>query len=438
MPTLAYYLKLLELPNLELENLVEMEIETNPLIEKEESEELQTKELSEQKREADEFNISDLFAGDSSISYEYSEEEFDPLENVPAQNDKLHDHLLRQAQRKFKGRDLEIAELIISNIEEDGHLAVPLEEFVQEGYEIEELQRVRKEIQFFDPVGCAWQDIKESLLAQLEKLGYGSGSVEYILVRDYLTNFKDSSFKEAVKKLDISEDRLAEAKKVIMKLNPRPGLTYSTSDMQYVMPDFVICWQDDRLVARCNDDNIPRIRIKSEYIEKLRCSNSIPPDELEFIKKKLQSAQNLKFAIEQRRKTLNRIINFLLEYQKEYFIYGPGYLKPITMVEFAKHLGVNTSTISRAVANKYLESPAGIYKLKFFFTAPVAKTARRHILEKIKEIIANEEKNAPLSDAQISKKLARAGIIISRRTVTKYREQLGIPPHQLRRKDQVV
>ncbi len=436
LPSLTCYLKLLALPNVELEGLIQAEIDSNPLLEEITSEpELEETQTDKGKEDTEEFGILDLYAGNSNIAYDNIEEEFDPMENIPAQNDKLYDYLMRQAERKFKGLDLEIAELIISNIEDDGYLAVSPEDLSQDNYKIEDIQRIRKEIQLFDPPGCAWREVKEALLAQLEKLGYPQDSLEYILIRDYLPRFnKTNGYREIKKKLNISEERLNTAKGVLMKLDPRPGLRYSAAPSGYIIPDFIIYWQDDRLVARVNDDNIPRIRIKEQYIQKIKHPENLAAEELEFLKEKLRSAKNLLVAIEKRHKTLSKIINNLLEYQRDYFLKGPAYLKPITMVDFAKRLGVSPSTISRAVANKYIESPCGIHKMKFFFTAPVGKMDKRYILKKIKEIIEHEDKNSPFSDSQLARKLVRSGIIISRRTVTKYREQLNIPPNQYRKR----
>ncbi len=430
IPSLVYYLKLLELPNIELEALVRDELDSNPLLEEVEDTEEELIEVEKSKDSKENFELLDFYARDDLPNFSESEEEQrDLFENAPAQNDKLYDHLMRQAERKFAGKDLEIAELIISNIDDDGYLAATPEELTQEGYETNDIERIKKEIQFFDPVGCAWRDIREPLLAQLYHLGYSPDSVECQLIKNYLKNLRNGNLKECLEQLNINEERLARARQVIMKLDPRPGLQYASVNSPYVFPDFVIFWQDNNLDGRLNEENIPRIRIKREYLEKFNQNN----DEAEFVRQKLKSAQNLIFAIEKRRKTLTRIMKTILDYQREYFLRGEGFLKSITMVDFAKQLGVNPSTISRAIANKYLESPRGIYKLKFFFSAPVGKIDKDYIFDKIKETVSTEDKSAPLSDVQIAKRLSRMGIIISRRTVAKYREMLNIPPHHLRR-----
>ncbi|MEO0185114.1 MAG: RNA polymerase factor sigma-54 [candidate division WOR-3 bacterium] len=430
LPSLVFYLKLLEMPNVELETLVRQELDSNPLLEEIEETEEEIEETENKNNKTEDFDLLDFYAREDMPNLpEPEEEQMDLFENTPAQNDKLYDHLIKQAERKFTGKDLEIAELIISNIEDDGYLAVSPEELTKEGYDINDIERIKKQIQFFDPVGCAWRDVRESLLAQLQHLGHPPDSVECILIRDYLKNLRNGNLKECMDRLGIDEERLVRAKQIIMKLDPRPGLQYAALNSPYVYPDFIIFWQDNDLNVRLNEESVPRIRIKREYLEKHKQKG----DESEFVRHKLRAAQNLIFAIEKRRKTLSRIMKAILDYQREYFLKGDTFLKSITMVDFAKQLGVNPSTLSRAIANKYLESPRGINKLKFFFTAPLGKTDKKYIFDKITETIANEDKSAPLSDVQIAKKLARMGVIISRRTVAKYREMLNIPPHHLRK-----
>lgn len=444
LPTLTYYLKLIVLPNLELETYLRHELEANPLLEQnleessnereEEEVETEDKEKSEKEsKESNEFDFLDFFAEEQYVSYKNRRDEFDPLDNVPAQGEKLYDYLKRQALRKFSGRDLEIAELVISNIEENGHLATSPEELATEGYDVNDVTAIIKKIQHFDPIGCAWRDVKEPLLVQLEVLGYPSDSVEYILVRDYLKDLRSNRRKEIMKVLHINKERFAKAKEVIRTLDPKPGWRYSTTPSRYITPDFIICWQDNKLIANLNDEPVARIRIRRQYVEILKNQKNVPREQLAFIKQKYQAARNIIFAIEQRRKTLTRVIEAILEYQREFFENGYNHLKSITMTDFAKQLDVNPSTISRALANKYLESPWGIHKLKFFFTAPVGQTDKHLILNRIKEIIEKEDKSSPLSDTQITRKLSRQGIMISRRTISKYRDLLNIPAHQFRR-----
>ncbi|MGB3341827.1 MAG: RNA polymerase factor sigma-54 [bacterium] len=444
LPTLVYYLKLIEIPNLELENYLRQEIETNPLLEdiqqepgsetdEDEGENENTIEESKESDENIDLSLLELFAEDTKINFSKEERQFDPLDNVPAQGEKLYDILMRQARATFDDEEMEIAEAIISNIEEDGHLTIPPEEIGGEKFTHQDILCVLKQIQHFEPIGCAWRDAREPLLVQLCHLGYNESSVECILVRDHLKNLKGDHPKEIMKKLNIDGARFDKAKEIIMTLDPKPGWRCSETTSRYVLPDFIVRWQDNKLCAILNEERRPRIRVRRQYLDMVRSKGNAPKEEIEFIKKRIQSAQNLIIAIDQRRKTLTRIINSILDYQHEFFEKGYSYLKPMTMTEFAKQLNVNTSTISRALANKYLESPLGIHKLKFFFTAAVGDTDKRIIFKKISEIVDSEDKTFPLSDTQIAKKLSRQGIIISRRTISKYRDLIGIPAHQFRR-----
>ena len=441
LPTLKYYLKLIELPNLEIENYIRHELEANPLLEEmspdatsesDDSESSGDEDKPEDLKEIEELNIAELFADTPSAVYESSVEDFDPIDNVPAQGEKLTDYLLRQAFIAFQDQDLEIARSVISNIEDDGYLSSAPEEIAAEGYELEGVERIIKRIQRFDPVGCAWRDKKEPLFIQLEVLGCDSASVECILVRDYLKDMRSNRYGEILKALGISEERFLKAREMVLKLDPKPGWRYSNVASGYVSPDFMIRWRDNRLVASLNDDTVPRVRLRRQYVEVLKNPKGVPREQLDFIRQRARAAQHVIVAIEQRRKTMLRILDNLLEYQRDFFEKGYNYLRPITMTEFARQLSVNPSTISRALANKYIESPQGIHKLKFFFNAPLGDTDKRIIFKKIQEIVENEDKTSPLSDTQISQKLGRQGIVISRRTVSKYLDLMGIPTHQYR------
>lgn len=445
LPTLKYYLKLIELPSLEIENFLRHELEANPLLEETPAdtaaepgesepagEENPAENVKDKDKEIEDLSIADLFSDTPNTAYESVLEELDPLENVAAEGEKLGEYLLRQAFIAFQDQDLDIARAVIANIEDDGFLSASPEEIAGEEYEVGDVRRVIRQIQRFDPVGCAWRDKKEPLFVQLEALGYAHDSVEAVLVRDYLKDLRTNRYQEIIKALNISEDRFLEARTIALRLDPKPGWRYSSSASGYVSPDFMIRWHDDRLVANLNDDTVPRVRLRRQYVDVLKNPKGVPREELDFIRQKARAAQHVIVAIEQRRKTMLRILDNILEYQRDFFEKGYDHLKPITMTEFARQLGVNPSTISRALANKYIESPQGIHKLKFFFNAPLGDTDKRIVFKKIQDIVAGEDKSSPLSDTQIAQKLGRQGIVISRRTISKYRDLMGIPTHQFR------
>ncbi len=446
LPTLVYYLRLIELPNLELDVYLRQEIESNPMLEESSTDEIDNDEIGEstfseeeemsdkeKQEQENEFDVAELFA-DEPIQAAFDFEEYrNPIDNVADEGERLYDLLLRQARSQCEGIDLEVAELIIANINDDGRLAAAPEDIASNEYPLDLVKKIIKKIQNFEPTGCAWQDPRDPLLIQLVKLGYDENSVEYILVRDHLKDLRSNHNEDLIKKFNITESQLIKAKETICKLDPKPGWRCSKTRSKYVSPDFIVRWRENNLIAYLNDESMPRIRLKRQYREILKNPNGVSKEELAFIKQKLQAAQNLMIAIEQRRKTLNRILDGILDFQKDFFKAGYDYLRPMTMTEFARQLNVNPSTISRALANKYLESPWGIHSMKFFFNPAVADTDKRIIFNKIKDIVLKEDKTAPLSDTQIAKKLSRDGIIISRRTVSKYRDLLRIPAHQFRR-----
>ena len=314
LPTLVYYLKLIEIPNIELENYLRQEIETNPLLEEEQQEAEPENDESENETEAEDakesnenidMSLLELFAEDTKINSSKEDRQFDPLDNVPAQDERLYDILMRQARAIFDDEEMKIAEAIISNIEEDGHLTIPPKEIGAGKFTLQDVLDVLKKIQHFEPVGCAWCDIREPLLVQLYHLGYDENSVECILVRDHLKNLKSNHPKEILKKLKIDEARFDQAKEVIMTLDPKPGWRCSGTTSRYVSPDFIIRWQDNELCAILNEERRPRIRIRRQYLDMVKSKGSAPKEEIEFIKQRIQAAHNLIIAIDQRRKTGN-------------------------------------------------------------------------------------------------------------------------------------
>ncbi len=424
-PKLIQFLNLLQLPIVELELLIRKELETNPCLE-------EVVEVSEEKHSSsEEYDIVDFFSEDNYPQpTEKRRFDGDPLENIPAPFSRLGEELTRQAKSIFNPDQLKIAEFVIINLNDDGFLLLSPEEIASSlDVLLEEVNVIIDTISHFNPVGCAKRSVQESFLVQLAEQGYDEESLEYVIIRDHFNELCGSKRKNLLKKLNIDVEKLNEVMKIIGGLEQRPGRKFFSAQPGYVNPDFSVEWQEGNIVAIHNDEYLPRVRLKSRYIEIIKNPDQFSEDELKFVRKKLKSAHFFLTAIEQRRMTLNRIINKIIEHQHDFFEKGYDFLKPITMTEMAQQLGVNVSTISRAIQGKYVESPWGIHELKFFFSAPVYDMDKRIILSKIEEFIKQEDKMRPLSDHEISKRLNREGITISRRTVTKYRELLGIPSH---------
>lgn len=443
LPLLYNFLRILEMPNLELDLHLREALEENPVLEEVEAEpeelapdveETKPERLADSAAESlDDSALLDAFRDPNIVTGGAVESELDKFESIPAQDERLYDQLMHQANAVFSDRDAEIAELVISNIEKDGYLSIAPEELAGPEYPLEDVQRVIARIRMFDPVGCAWRDLRDCLLAQLAKRGFAPDAVEARIVQEHLKRIRENRLHDIAVALGVADARVQEAVRVIAKLNPRP-CDSDRADASYVTPDFVIRWEDRKLVAELREEHMVHVRIKREYLEILKNPKGVPAETLEFVRAKRRAAEALIIAVEQRRRTLLRVVGDLLDYQREFFEKGnASFLRPLTMVEFAAMLNVSPSTISRAVSNKYLDTPWGIYRMKYFFNTPVAKVGKQQIHETIKQIVGAEDKTNPLSDAQIAIKLSRHSISISRRTVMKYREQLGIPSHQQRK-----
>jgi len=430
-PKLIQFLNLLQLPTVELELLVRRELETNPCLEEVVETSKETGETSE------EYSTAELIGEDTLPQpVEPAAGEFDRLENVPAPVSRLGEELLRQSRSVFNSEQMKIAEFVIINLNDDGFLLLSNDEITDGlGVPADEANLVVDTLGRFNPVGCARRSVRESFLAQLEEKGYDAECVEYIIVRDHFADLCGSKRKNLLKRLSMSPERFSESLKVIGELESRPGRKFFSAQPGYVNPDFSVEWQEGKLWAIYNGDYLPRIRLRPQYLEMLRNPDLFADDEVKYVQKKVRSAHLFLTAIEQRRMTLNRIMNRVIEYQREFFENGYEHLKPMTMTDLAQKLGVNVSTVSRAIHGKYVESPWGIHELKFFFSAAVSDMDKRIILGKIEEYINREDKSRPLSDQEIARRLAREGINISRRTVTKYREVLGITAHLNRIRD---
>ena len=412
-PKLIQFLTLLQIPTVELDLLIRKELENNPCLEEVVEVSQETSESSE------EYNIVELFGEEVALQPTTKSEEVDPMENIPAIVTRLGEELLRQARSLLTVEQQKIAEFVVINLNDDGFLLLSDEEIAESlGVTVEAVRAVVEAMRHFTPIGCATKSVKESFLVQLEEQGYDQDCLEYIIVRDCFDELSGSKRKNVLKKLNITPERLAEILKVIGELESRPGRKFFSASPGYVNPDFSVEWRENKLWAVYNDEYLPRIRVKARYIDMMKNPDVFSEEEVKFVKKRVRSAHLFLTAIEQRRMTLNRIINKIMTYQQEFFDKGYDYLKPMTMTGLAQQLGVNVSTISRAIQRKYVESPWGIHELKFFFSAPVSDIDKRIILSKIEEYINNEDKSRPFSDQEIARRLNRDGITISRRTVT--------------------
>src|SRR5262249_26816823 len=301
------------------------------------------------------------------------------------------------------------------------------------------VERVLGYIQAMEPIGVGARNLQESLLLQLRHRGLGD-SVAAEIVRDHFEALKQRKYSEIAKRLHISVEDVQDHANIIKDLDPKPGFELMTEDVRYITPDLIVERVGEDYVVFLNDRNIPRLRISNAYKKELEKSptNNGNKETRDFILGRLSSARWLIQTIEQRRKTMVKVMECIVDEQREFFEKGPSALRPLTLQQVASRIGMHESTVSRVTTNKYVQTPRGVFELKYFFSSSLdtedgdevsAKAAKTRILD----IIGKEDARRPLSDQKIADILKQDGLIIARRTVAKYREQLRILPARLRK-----
>jgi RNA polymerase sigma-54 factor len=362
-------------------------------------------------------------------SYRPSGEELPSLEATLTRKPSLFDHLVWQLKLSNMTREEEqVGMLIIGNLNPAGYLAEPpIEDIAREcGVSTEFAERVLKRVQEFDPVGVAARDLKECLLIQAQHAGEDDEIVVRI-INDHMSNLEKKNYQAIARDLKQPMEEIIEAVKVIAAFDPKPGRLYSEEEPVYITPDVYVHKVGDKYFVVPNDDGLPKLKISSFY----RTALSGSPQAREYIQDKLRSAQWLIRSIQQRQRTIVKVTESIIKFQREFFDKGINYLKPLILRDVAEDISMHESTISRVTTNKYVHTPQGIFELKFFFNSGINRTdgdeiASESVKNKIKDLIAKEDNRRPLSDQKIVELLRDQNIDIARRTVAKYREQLGI------------
>lgn len=460
-PQLQQAIKLLQLTRIELVDLIQNEIKENPLLEVSEVDE--EDEGSEGKRELQSENVaqkektsevkgegegSDDFDWESYVenyniaSYRSSPDSDDKpsFENFVFKKTTLVDHLMWQLRlADFSEEEERVGGWIIGNIDEDGYLKVTVEEIASEAGTTEQcVEGVLRKIHQFDPVGVGAKDLTECLLLQLKDLEQRDPIAEQI-VSHYLSHLKNRNFQYIGKKLGVSPERVMESVKLISELEPKPGRAFGSDEAQTIIPDvFVYKIEGDYIVA-LNEDEVPRLKISALYRNILSNNTGSHDDDRKYIQDKLKSAAWLIKSIYQRQKTIYKVSESIVRFQREFLDKGVHYLKPLVLRDVAEDIQMHESTISRATNNKYVHTPQGIFELKFFFNNSISSIrgedfASESVKNLIKEIIQRENPRNPFSDEKIAKVLRGYNISIARRTVAKYRESLRILSSNERRR----
>jgi RNA polymerase sigma-54 factor len=443
-------LQFLQAPAMELQSLVQQEIEINPVLEESPDEPSEPKseteaddwdkQLKELRQKDEEWR--EYFAQNNTPAATYNPEAaerrqflFDSQVEAPH----LSDHLLRQLTLSSNNPDMiRVGEEIIGNVDDAGFLKVSLVEVAQSAqvdYKI--AQQTLDLIQTFDPVGVAARDLRECLLIQINRLGKAE-ELEAQIVGECLTELGRKKYQDIARSLKVPLERVQVAAQFIATLQPRPGSSFSSDDKQnIVQAELSVQKVADDWVVVMNDDPVPRLRISDTYKD-LLVNNGHDASLREYLKDKIRAGKFLIKCLHQRQQTIFNIATEIVKRQRGFFEEGVAHLKPLTMNQVAEVVGVHETTVSRAIANKYVQTPYGLFDLKYFFT-PGYQTATGEVMsntsvkDAIQDLIARESSNKPLSDQEIVKILSERGIPLARRTVAKYRSELGLLPSNLRR-----
>jgi RNA polymerase sigma-54 factor len=447
-PQLQQSLQILQAPTLELRNIVQQELQTNPVLE----EDVGTFESEERSKDDREFQEEferlakldeewrDYMAQNASYSSRNPEDEerrqffFDSI----ASQETLQQHLLEQLNTaEVPEAQREAAELIIGNIDELGFLQSSLEEISQNTkHTLEELQQTLDLVQTFHPVGVGARDLRDCLLIQLRRLGK-QDSLEYRIVSEFLEDLGRRRFPEVARRLGVPVEQVQKAANFISTLDPKPGQIFSPDPNSYVLPDVTVDKIGDDFFVTLNGDQIPHLRISKTYKE-LMTQGSNGTDVRDYIREKIRSGKFLIKSIHQRQQTILNIANEIVKRQREFLESGTAFLKPMTMVQIAEAVGVHETTVSRAISGKYMSTPQGVFEMKYFFTPGYQTTdgaalSNTSVKEAIADLVRGEQARNPLSDKEIVEILSDRGIPIARRTVAKYRAELNILPSNLRK-----
>ncbi|MDJ0804762.1 MAG: RNA polymerase factor sigma-54 [Desulfobacterales bacterium] len=457
-PQLQMAIKLLQLSRLELLDQIHQELEENPALEevqetqqedrtaeaaeKAEPEPVDNQEVTIDEKIPDDIDWSNYIDEYNSVgrtSFETENRDAPRYEAFISKKEGLNDHLIWQLAMSFPAEyEQELASLIIGNLNKDGYLDVPLEDLAQaSGESLAKVQDALDLVQSFDPVGVAARNLGECLLIQARHLGIDTPLITAI-IENHMNHLENKNYKAISRALKVKFDEVVAAVNVIRSLEPRPGREFSDETPQYIVPDIYVYKVDDDFVIMLNDDGMPKLRVNSLYKKSLSQKAKLPGEAENYIQEKMRSAAWLIKSIHQRQKTIYKVMESILRFQRNFFERGIAHLRPMVLRDVAQDIEMHESTISRVTTNKYAYTPQGIFELKYFFNSSIRKShggeiASASVQQKIKDIIANENPRKPYSDDKIAKLLKEANIKIARRTVAKYREILGILPSNKRK-----
>jgi RNA polymerase sigma-54 factor len=460
-PLLQQAIQLLQLSTLELQEVVQKELLENPLLEEVAPETdgpeapaaatpdapaptpvepapVESSPTSERQTDDLPFDLTAVMFDDHeerSLVAQEDREEL-PFENIVRSVSSLTDHL--DEQLRFTIEDplhRRIGGEIIGNLDEDGYLRAELAEIAQRcETTVEEVEKVLALVQAFDPPGVAARSIQECLLIQL-RVDPNPDPVSVEIVEEHFDELSRRRYPDIARALKLPLDRVMESVEEIMGLEPKPGRRFGGADSRYIVPDVVVHKMGGEYVVVLNEDGIPRLRVNSLYRSLLRSSGD---DARAYVEQKLRSAVWLIKSVDQRQRTLRKVTQSIVKFQRDFLDKGLPCLRPLSLRDVGEDIGMHESTISRVTTNKYVETPQGLFELKFFFHSGIASgdgemVSSVSVKKMIQDLLANEDPAKPLSDQEVAQILKGKGLTIARRTVAKYREELGILPSHQRR-----
>jgi RNA polymerase sigma-54 factor len=462
-PLLQQAIQLLQLSTLELQEVVQKELLENPLLEEVAPEtennpdapaspEAQTAATtpaepppvdvptSTTERQTDDlpFDLTAVMFDDHEERSLVAQEDREdlPFENIVRSVNSLTDHL--DEQLRFTVEDplvRRIGSEIIGNLDEDGYLRAEIAEIATRcETTVEEVEKVLAFVQAFDPAGVAARSIQECLLIQL-KADPNPDPVSVEIVQDHFDELSRRRYPDIARAMKLPLDRVMESVEEIMGLEPKPGRRFGGGDSRYIVPDVVVHKMGSEYVVVLNEDGIPRLRVNSLYRSLLRSNGD---EARAYVEQKLRSAVWLIKSVDQRQRTLRKVTQSIVKFQRDFLDKGLPYLRPLSLRDVGEDIGMHESTISRVTTNKYVETPQGLFELKFFFHSGIASgdgemVSSVSVKKMIQDLLANEDPAKPLSDQEVAQILKGRGLTIARRTVAKYREELGILPSHQRR-----
>jgi RNA polymerase sigma-54 factor len=379
------------------------------------------------------------YSSSGRVTSETEKKDAPNYESFIAQKESLQDHLSWQLLMTFPDPEVEtLGSLIIGNLNADGYLELSLDELVQTSQcSSEKATEVLQLLQTFDPIGVCSRNLRECLLIQARHLNL-EGTPVMDIIANHLHHLERNNYKAISKALKISIEDIISAVDIIKGLEPRPGRLFSSESPQYITPDIYVYKVEDEFVIVLNDDGMPKLKVNSFYKDAIQKKKNVSDQTRDYVQEKMRSATWLIRSIHQRQKTIYKVMESILRYQRDFFEKGILHLKPMVLRDIADDIGMHESTISRVTTNKYAHTPQGIFELKFFFNSSINRMhgeaiASASVLSQIKQIIDAENPKNPYSDQQLSEMLEAANIKVARRTVAKYREMLKVLPSSRRR-----